>query len=117
MCGRGECFLMVRRRICAVSNHEARLWPHRSRRRFVAPQDEGLTSRLQRLLDLRLQHAVEIVRRDGPHQLVEDRALAADDKGLRHAIDAPFDRGAAISVDADCAEWVAVAAEEAPRIV
>src|SRR6266545_7952757 len=32
---------MVRRRECAVSNHEAPPWPHPSRRRFAAPQDEG----------------------------------------------------------------------------
>jgi hypothetical protein len=36
---------------------------------------------------------------------------------FRHAIDAPFDRGAAVAVDADHAERFAVAAEEAPRIV
>src|SRR6185295_19422948 len=50
-------------------------------------------------------------------QLVDDGAVASDDERLRHAIDAPLDRGAAIAVNADDAERIAVAAEEAPRIV
>ena len=34
-----------------------------------------------------------------------------------HAIDAPFDRGAAVAVGADDPEWIAVTAEKALRIV
>src|SRR3984885_11312215 len=67
------------------------------------------TPRLQRLVDLGLQHAVDIVRRHRADQLEDDSALAADDERLRHAVDAPFDRGAAVAVDADEAERVAVA--------
>src|SRR5438309_6931090 len=77
----------------------------------------GLTPRLQRLVDFSLQDRVDIVRRHRTDQLVDDGPLAADDKGLRHAIDAPFDRGAAVAVDADHAERIAVAAEETPRVV
>src|SRR5439155_15024890 len=74
-------------------------------------------TRLQRLVDLDLQNAIEILRRDGPHHLVGDEAVATDDKRLRYAVDAPFDRGAAIAVNADDAERIAVAAEKAPGIV
>src|SRR5262249_15343053 len=42
---------------------------------------------------------------------------AADDKGFRHAIDAPFDRGAAVLVGAGGGEWITVAAEKPPRVV
>src|SRR5260370_24795701 len=77
----------------------------------------GLRPRFQRLLDLDLEHAVDIVRRDRPDHLVENGAFAADHKSLGHAIDAPFDRGAAVAVDADHAERVAVAAEEAAGVV
>ena len=45
------------------------------------------------------------------------RAVAADDEGFRHAVDAPLDRGAAIAVDAVGDEGIAIAAEKAPRIV
>ena len=71
----------------------------------------------QRLVDLGLEHGVDIVRRDRADQLVDDGAVAPDDEGFRHAIDAPFDRGAAVAVDADNAERIAVAAEEAPGVV
>ncbi len=72
---------------------------------------------LQRLVDLDPEHGVDIVRRDRADHLVDDGAFAPDDEGLRHAIDAPFDRGAAVGVDADDAERIAVAAEEAPGVV
>src|SRR6202042_1737485 len=50
-------------------------------------------------------------------QLVHNGAFAPDDESFRHAIDAPFDRGAAVGIDADNAERVAVAPEETPGIV
>src|ERR1700712_3025531 len=77
----------------------------------------ALTSRRQRLFQLRLEHALEIRRGYRADHLVEDGAFAADHKRLRHAIDAPFDRGAAVAVDPDKAERVAVAAEKAPGVV
>src|SRR5882757_6827495 len=76
-----------------------------------------LFARLQRLLDLGLEHAVDVVRRHRADQLVDDCAFAPDHKRLWHAVDAPFDRGAAVAVDADDAERIAVAAEEAAGIV
>src|SRR6187549_551435 len=72
-----------------------------------------LTTRLQRLLDRDLENAVEIGRRHRPDQLEDDGAVAADHEGFGHAVDAPFDRAAAVAVDADHAERIAVAAEEA----
>ena len=45
------------------------------------------------------------------------RASLADHEGFRHAVDAPFDRGAAALVGAGGGERIAVAAEEAPRVV
>src|SRR5437879_13850673 len=74
-------------------------------------------SSLQRLVDLGFEHSIDIFRGDRPDQLVDDRSLAPDDKRLGHPINAPFDRGAAVAVDADNAERIAVAAEEAQRIV
>src|SRR5215203_5236717 len=52
----------------------------------------------QRLFDLRLEHRFQIFRRDRADQLVGNAAIAADDERLRNAVDAPFDRGAAIGV-------------------
>src|SRR3954471_19747622 len=72
---------------------------------------------LQRLLDLDLEHAIDILRRHRADQLVDDGAIASDDERLRHAVNAPLDRGAAVAVDADDAEGIAVAAEETPRII
>src|SRR5258707_146282 len=72
---------------------------------------------LQRLVDLNPEHALEIFRRHRADHLVDDGAVAADHKSLRHAVDAPFDRGAAVAVDADDAKWIAVTAEKAPGIV
>src|SRR4051812_17435806 len=78
---------------------------------------ERLASRFQRLVDFDLEHTLKVRRRDRADHLVEYRALAADDKRLGHAVDAPFDRGAAVAVDTDEAERVAVAAEKAPGVV
>src|SRR5437868_5398804 len=76
-----------------------------------------LRTRLQRLVDFGFEHPIDIFRRDRADQLVDDRSLAPNDKRLGHAIDAPFDRGTAVAVDTDNAEWVAVTSEEASRIV
>src|SRR5262245_42070392 len=70
----------------------------------------------QRLLDLRLEHAVEILGRDRADQLVGDAAVAADQKSLRHPVDAPVDGGTAVLIGADRGERVAVAAEEAAGV-
>src|SRR6202790_5094449 len=72
---------------------------------------------LQRLVDLGLEHIVEILRRQRADHLVENGAVAPDNEGFGHPIDAPFDRGAAVAVDADYAERVAVTAEKAPGVV
>src|ERR1700682_3698497 len=73
--------------------------------------------RLQRLLDFDLEHGVDVVGCDRADHLVDDGAFAPDHEGLRHAIDTPFDRGAAVAIDADDAERIVVAAEEAPGVV
>ena len=44
-------------------------------------------------------------------------AVAADDERLRHAVDAPIDRGAAVRIDADRGERIAVAVEKTPRVL
>src|SRR5437667_45067 len=54
----------------------------------------------QRLVQLGQQHALEIFRIDRADELIGDAAVAADHERLRHAVDAPFDRGAAVRVDA-----------------
>ena len=89
------------------------------RTRWLAPQGDGLsaTTPRERLLDLGLDDRVEILRRDRSHELVGDAAVAADDESFRHAIDAPFDRGAAVLVGADGGERIAIAAEKAPGIL
>src|SRR5258708_30950232 len=71
----------------------------------------------QRLLDFGLEHAVDILGRDRADQLVDDGAFVPHHEGLRYAIDTPFDRGAAVAVDADDTERIAVAAEKAPGVV
>ena len=53
--------------------------------------------------------------RDRADVLVDDLALAVDDERLGHAVDAPFDGRAAVAIDADRGEGIAVAAEEAAR--
>src|SRR5664279_4284087 len=99
---------------CGASNPESR------DSGFIAARCPGMTdalrSRLQCLVDLDLEHGVDIVRRHRADHLVDDGAFAADDEGLGHAIDAPFDRGAAVAVDADDAVGVAVAGQEAARL-
>src|SRR5579863_1392118 len=77
----------------------------------------GSTARFQRLVDLGPKHGVDIFRRDRTDQFVDDGAFAPDDEGFRHAIDTPFDRGAAVGIDADNAKRIAIAAEKAPGIV
>ena len=96
---------------CAVSNCGPRSPDLRD---ATSPLSDGLPPALSRS---RASARVDIVRRDRADQLVDDRAVAADDECFRHAVDAPFDRGAAVAVDADGAERIAVAAEEAPRVV
>ena len=59
----------------------------------------------------------EIVRRERPDQFVGDAAVAIDDEGLGHPIYSPFDRRAAVAVDAVGRKWIAIAAEEAPRVI
>src|SRR5262245_66172367 len=71
----------------------------------------------QRALDFRLEHALDVLRRDRSDQLVRDAAVGADDERFRHAVDPPVDRGAAVLVGADGGERIAVAPEEAPRLV
>src|ERR1700733_10012990 len=75
------------------------------------------TPRLQCLVDFGAQFGVDVIRGNRADHLVDDGALASDDEGLGHAIDPPFDRSAAVAIDADNAERVAVAAEEAPGIL
>src|SRR6267378_5933431 len=74
-------------------------------------------SRLQRFFDFDLEDGVDVVGGDRADHLVDNGAFATDHEGLRHAIDTPFDRGAAVAIDADNAERIAVAAEEAPGVV
>ena len=71
----------------------------------------------QRLGDRGLERAFQIIRRDRSDQLVGDLAVAADHERLGHAVDAPLDRSTAVGVGAVRHERIAVAAEEAPRIV
>ena len=71
----------------------------------------------QRLLDRGLDRGFEILRGDRPDQLVGDAAVASDHECFRHAVNAPFDGGAAVRVGADRHERIAVLADEAPRIV
>src|ERR1700704_47118 len=100
----------MRPRCC--SSFETR--PNRSLLRM-----RSMTSRpcLQRLLDFDLEHGVDVVGCDRADHLVDDGAFSPDHEGLRHAIDTPFDRGAAVAIDADDAKRIAVAAEEAPGVV
>src|SRR5262249_30237119 len=71
----------------------------------------------QRLLELGLQNAIEIVRRDRTDELVGNPAVAADDEVLRHAVDSPFDRGTPIEVGARGRVRIAVAAEKPTGVV
>src|SRR5258706_13334072 len=86
----------------------------KKRRRADAP---GLRAAGQRFLDLGLDDLFQVLRRDRPDHLVGDLAVAADDESLRHAVDAPFDCGAAADVRARGDEGIAVATEEAARRV
>src|SRR5438270_13686125 len=93
---------------------------------MAAPRHSGPTPRgvsrndesgFQRLVDLGAEHAVEVLRRHRADQLERDSAVAADHERLGYAIDAPFDRAAAVAVDADDFEWIAIAAEEAAGVI
>src|SRR5713226_2145667 len=86
---------------------------------ILSSRNDGndLRARLQRLVDLDLEHAVDVVGRDRADHLVDNGAFAPDHKGFRYAIDAPFDGGAAVAVGADDAERIAVAAEKSPGVV
>src|SRR3984885_10370271 len=75
------------------------------------------TPRLQCLVDFGAQFGVDVIRGNRADHLVDDGALASDDEGLGYAIDAPFNRGAAVAVDADNSERIAVAAEKAAGVV
>ena len=82
------------------------------------PRGSGSTAlRASALSIAGISALLQILRRDRPDQLVGDAAVAADHERFRHAIDAPFDRGAAVGVGADRGERIAVAAEEAPGVV
>src|SRR5215813_983151 len=80
--------------------------------------DESLRRRRrQGLLDLRLEHRIDVLRRDGADELVGDAAVAPDQEGLRDPVYAPVDGGAAVLVGADHGKGIAVTAEEAAGIV
>src|SRR6185437_2082657 len=107
-------------RVPCLAPHPPRKCAATSPRKERGEVKEGaswLRPRAERLVDLGLEHGIDIFRRHRTDQLVDNRAVAADDKRFGHAIDAPFDRGAAIAIDADNAERVAVTAEEAPGVV
>ncbi len=76
-----------------------------------------LRSCRQRLDDLGPELACDVLGRDSADQLVGDAAVASDHERFRHAIDAPLDRGAAVAVDADDVERVAVAAKKATGVI
>ena len=74
--------------------------------------------RLQRACAARIAGMIlvsSVSRRDRADVLVGDAALAVDDERLGHAVDAPLDGRAAVAIDADRGEGIAVAAEEAAR--
>src|SRR5690606_3781154 len=71
----------------------------------------------QRRLDRRHQNGTQIVGVDRTDELVGDASVAADDEGFRHAIDAPFDRAAAVRIGAGGYKRIAVAIEETARIL
>src|SRR6185503_11283281 len=84
---------------------------------FCGETTAALRARRQRLVDLGLEHRAEIARGDRADELVGDAAVTVDDEGLRYAVDAPLDRGAAAHVEACRGERIAVAAEEAPGVL
>src|SRR4051794_33400337 len=86
------------------------------------PGDDGCEGRLrswrrERLLDLRFEHGLEVLRRDRADELERDAPVAPDQEGLGDAVDAPVDGGTAVLVGADERERIAVAAEEPARIL
>src|ERR1051326_8458993 len=86
---------------------------HRQRfARFLRPSLPA-----QRLGELGQEHTLEIIRRDRTDELEGDAAVAADHECLRHAVDAPFDRGAAVLIRPGGRERIAVAVEKAAGVV
>src|SRR6516164_1235086 len=81
------------------------------------PTSPGPLRSGERLLDLGLHHLFEVFWRERADQLVGDAAIAPDDEGLGHPIDAPLDRRAAVGVGAGGGEGIAETAEETARIV
>src|SRR5438552_1677585 len=75
-------------------------------RRRRPPAAAAGSSRL-RLLDRRQQLVLEVERHQRADMLVDDAALRIDHEGFRHAIDAPFDAGAAVAVGADALVGIA----------
>jgi len=69
------------------------------------------------LVNFALQHTADIVRREGTHEFVHNLPVTANNERLWHTIDSPFDRGAAVAVETDDAELIAVAAEEAQGVI
>src|SRR5258707_2588848 len=95
-------------------------WIARSSRAMTPDRVNELKTILgagQRLLDLGLHDLHHVFRRDRPHQLVGDLAVAPDDEGFRNAINAPFDRSASVGVGARSRERIAVAAAETSGVV
>src|SRR5690606_4632893 len=80
-----------------------------SARGFLRPSD--------RLLDLRHQFASDRLLGARPDMHVEDAAVAADEIGFRHAVDAPAYRSAPAYVDAYGGEGIAHFAEETQRVL
>src|SRR5262245_21230370 len=87
------------------------IWPRHRLRTSADP------NRPDSLANLALEGTADMLRRDGTDELVHDPAVAADNERLRNTIDSPFDRGAAIAVDAEAAERIAVAAEKAQGVL
>src|SRR6202023_895787 len=73
--------------------------------------------RCPRLLDLRLERVVQVLRSDRADQLIRYAAVAADNETLGDPVDAPFDRGAAIGIHTVRDERVAIPREKANRVI
>src|SRR5690625_2949577 len=70
-----------------------------------------------RLFDRRQDFALDLALRDRADMFVDDHAIAVDDKGLGHAIDAEIDAGAPARIRADQRVGIAELAQEAERVV
>jgi hypothetical protein len=71
----------------------------------------------QDLLDLGNQHLVQRLLGERTDDLPADDAVAVDQKCLRHAVDAPVDRGAPMAVDADSPVGIAKPIEKTEGIL